>query len=738
MSKEPGAIHSRLIETDERGTLARQKSHRKELIDPKTAEHQGRIVKTTGDGILIEFPSAAEAVLCAVEVQTAMVERESDQPEERRIVYRVGVNIGDIVVDDDDIFGAGVNVAARLQELAEPGAVYVSGDAYRQVKSTVDLDFEDMGLQQVKNIEEPVPVFRVRMEPEASVASIAAQPKAKQPWLRIALLVAAAVLVVGAGALWILELRSPAPPTEVAADQDVEITLPDRPSIAVLPFTNMSADPEQAYFADGIAEDIITDLSKISGLFVIARNSSFAYKGKQIDIRTVAQELGVRYVLEGSVRRIGDSVRINAQLIEAATGGHLWADRYDGSLADVFALQDKVTGNIVVALAVNLTSGEQSLQSRRRYDNPQAYDAFLQGREHFRGASAADYAKGVPYLEEAIKLDNEYGRAYAALAEIYRDSAAMGWDVRGVSPDEAFWRAEQYLHEALKEPSPLAHQVASKMLSRQGHYDASVDEAKRAIALDANDPAGYMAMAEALIWAGIPTQSVNLINKAMRLDPHYPASYVLQIGLARFGLGQFDDAASALERAAKRSPRNYSVFTVLAASYGHLTRKPQGRSAIDSANKRRRKAGRPPLTLAVVDLWPYKEDNDRERLKAGLRKAGVPEIPINYAARKNDRLDGNEIRSLMFGRTQTGLDPQTGSDWIVSIAPDGESMVLAPWYSGAETRWIDGDKLCSRYQGSSAAIKVCGFVFRNPEGMPEAKNQFEWVGGARIYPFSVE
>ncbi len=724
--------YSRLMSADEAGTYARLKAHRKELLEPKTAEYHGRVVKLTGDGTLMEFGSVVDALLFSVDVQRAMAERDAAIPEERRIRYRVGINIGDIIVDGDDIYGDGVNVAARLEAIAEPGGICVSRNVFNQAKNKVEFGFEDLGERQMKNIPEPVCVFRVLMEPKPEGRVIGEARTAKRSWRWPAIATVAIALVAAASAVaW---LR----PWEPASIERIAQSLPDKPSIAVLPFINMSDDPAQEYFADGMTEDLITDLSKVSGLFVIARNSSFAYKGKQIDIRTVAQDLGVRYVLEGSVRRIGDSVRINAQLIEAATGGHMWADRYDGSLADIFALQDKVMENIVVALAVNLTSGEQSLQGRLRYDNPQAYDAFLQGREHFRGASASDYAKGVPYLEEAIKLDNGYGRAYAALAEIYRDSAAMGWDVRGVSPDEAFWRAEQYLHEALKDPSPLAHQVASKMLSRQGHYDASIDEAKRAIALDANDPAGYMAMADALIWAGIPTQSVTFIDKAMRLDPHYPASYVLQSGLARFGLEQFDDAASALERAAKRNPSNYSVFTVLAASYGHLARKPQGQTAIDSANKWRRKTGRPPLTLAVVDLWPYKEDNDRERLEAGLRKVGVPEFPIDYATRINDRLDGDEIRSLMFGRTQTGLDPQTGIDWMVSIAPDGESMVLAPWFSGAETRWIDGDKLCSRYQGSSEAIKVCGFVFRNPEGTPEAKNQFEWVGGARIYPFSVE
>ena len=681
--------YARLIRADEEGTLDRLKALRADLIDPKVTEHHGRVVKLMGDGMLAEFGSVVDAVRAAAETQRAVAKRNAELPEEQRIEFRIGVNLGDVVIDGDDIQGDGVNVAARLEGLAEPGGICISGAVHDQVRDRLDLAFEDMGYQEVKNIDRPLRVWR-----------------------------------------WVAEGPARAPSEALA--------LPDKPSIAVLPFENMSGDPEQEYFADGIVEDIITDLSKISGLFVIARNSSFAYKDKKTDIRTVAKELGVLYVVEGSVRRVGNEVRINAQLIEAATGGHLWAERYDGSLADVFALQDKVTEKIVLALAVNLTSGEQSQKIRLRFDNPWAYDAFLQGREFYRRATPEDYAKAVPHLEDAIQLDNKYGRAYAALAEIYRDSAVMGWDVLDVSPDEAFWRAEQFLHEALKDPSPLAHQVASKMLSRQGRYDEATAQAERAIALDANDPAGYMAMAEALIWAGDSTRSVKIINKAMRLDPHYPPGYLFQLGLAHYGTSQFDEAASALERATKRSPNDYSQLTILAATYGHLGRKQAAESAIARANEQRRKMGRPPLTLAVVNRWPFKELADRKRLRDGLRKVGVPEVPPSYAGRLKDRLTGNEIRSLLFGRTQHGFDPKTHKDWMVSLAADGESMVLAPWFSGTEIRWIEGDKLCSRHKGSAAGSKTCAFIFRNPEGTADGRNQFEWVGGARIYPFSVE
>ena len=370
--------YSCLMELDERGTIARQKAHRSELIDPKIAQHHGRIVKTTGDGLLVEFASVVDAVECAVAIQRAMVEREADVAEGLRIRYRVGINLGDIVIDDDDIYGDGVNIAARLQELADPCGVLISGTAYDQLKAKVEAGYEYLGEQQVKNIQTPVRIYRVLLDPERAGEVIEKTKKAQSRWIWATAAAALVVAIAGAGLWWQPWLEEP----QATSRQPAAYPLPDKPSIAVLSFENLSGDPEQEYFADGMAEDIITDLAKISRLFVIARNSSFAYKGKQTDVRTIAAELGVKYVLEGSVRRAGDQVRINAQLIDAQTGGHLWAERYDGSLNDVFSLQDQVTQNIVTALAISLTAGEEADRAQLETASAEAYDAFLRGWAH--------------------------------------------------------------------------------------------------------------------------------------------------------------------------------------------------------------------------------------------------------------------------------------------------------------------------------------------------------------------
>ena len=352
--------YSRLMGADEAGTIARQRTVYAEVIDPAIAGHGGRIVKTTGDGLLAEFPSVVDAVACAVAMQTGLAGRETDRPDDQRMRYRMGINLGDIVIEGDDILGDGVNIAARLEGLAEAGGICISGDVYRQVRNKLDLAFEDLGEQRVKNIAEPVRTYRIGL----AVGAGARPPRAGEP--------------------------------QVA---------PDKPSIAVLPLNNMSGDPEQAYFADGITEDIITDLSKISGLFVIARNSSFAYKGQSADRRQVSRELGVRFVLEGSVRKAGGRVRINAQLIDGPSGGHLWAERYDRDLEDIFAVQDEVTLSIVEALKVELTSGEQSRRAGRDKVDPEAYDHLVRARTCLHRFTAESMVECRDAAERALELD---------------------------------------------------------------------------------------------------------------------------------------------------------------------------------------------------------------------------------------------------------------------------------------------------------------------------------------------
>jgi TolB-like protein/class 3 adenylate cyclase/rhodanese-related sulfurtransferase len=620
--------YSRLMAADETGTLTSLKAIRREVFEPKTAEYRGRVVKLMGDGTLMEFGSVVDAVAFAVEVQRAMALRNTAVPDDQRIAYRMGINIGDIIVEGDDIYGDGVNVAARLEALAEPGAICVSRPVHTQIKGKVDLAFEDLGEQQVKNIPEPVQVFRVLLDAPAAEHTTAPTPTAKRS-LRWPVVAGGLAVLVGVAGV-VLWQRPWEPREEPASVEAMAFPLPDKPSIAVLPFNNMSDDASQDYFADGITEDLITDLSKISGLFVIARNSSFSYKGQQVKVRQVAEEMGVRYVLEGSVRRAGDQVRINAQLIDATTGGHIWAERYDGSMADVFALQDKVTQQIVTALAISLTADEQTKRTQTETENAAAYDAFLRGWELYRRGTAEDLAATIPFLEKAIKLDPDYGRAYAAMAAVYWNSARNSWTRSlGLTWNEAMTKARLNLRQAMNNPSTLAHQVASERAAYlQRKADKAIEQADLAIALDANDPAGYLAMANALIKARKPDEAVELVHQAMRLDPHFPTSYLTRLGRAQFAMGDYEGAAATFDQAAGRNPENDWTFVYLAAAYGHLGNQQDAKIAVESANALRAQRGWSALTLQNVDGYKGLGRRvavlpERKTLREGLGKAGV-------------------------------------------------------------------------------------------------------------------
>ena len=483
--------------------------------------------------------------------------------------------------------------------------------------------FEDLGERRVKNIPEPLRVYRVRMEPEAAGGAIGG-PTRRVSWKWPAAAVAAAALMAVAGAgLW---LRPWEPREEPASVERMAHPLPDKPSIAVLPFTNMSDDPAQEYFADGMTEDLITDLSKVSGLFVIARNSVFTYKGKAVKVRQVAEELGVRYVLEGSVRRVGQQVRINAQLIDAATGGHLWAERYDGSLSDVFGLQDQVARKIVAVLAVQLTAGEEQRVARKETEVPEAYDAFLQGWQHYLRQNPENFRKAISYFEKALELDPEYPRAYAALAATYWQSWKRFWSERvGLQRwHDARVEAEKFLEKAKRHPTSLTHQLAADMLSQRQRHEEAIAEAERAVALDPNDADSYMALAGALSLAGRPDEARQLVERAMRLNPHYPPSYLYQLGLAQFGTERFEKAAASLERATALNPDDRWSFRLLLATYGFLNRSEEAAGVLETVDKNW--LGMDPLTVRAAAFWhPFKEPADAERLAEGLRRAGVPD-----------------------------------------------------------------------------------------------------------------
>ncbi len=565
--------YSRLMGRDETGTLAALRGHRAEMIDSQITQHGGRIVKTMGDGLLLEFPSVVDATRCMIDIQQAMALRNQDIDADRRIIFRIGINIGDIIIEGEDILGDGVNIAARLQEIVEPGGVAISGRVHDDVRDRLDTDFADRGEQSLKNIARPIQVWH-----------------------------------------W-----SPAAAAMPAATS-APLPLPDKTSIAVLPFNNMSGDPEQEYFADGISEDIITDLSKIAGLFVIARNSSFAYKGQSINISNVAGELGVRYVLEGSVRRGGDRVRINAQLIDAASGGHLWAERYDRDLTDIFAVQDEVTANIVQALALTLREDEERRVGQKGTGNLAAYELMLRGRELFLRTNFEDFRLARSILEQAIELDPNFGPAYAYLSHIHAMDYVNGW---GEDPQASLQHAHGLAKQGVELMPDDAHvrvALGSTYIWLRRH-DEAIAEAERAVELDPNYAHGLFELGWCLQYAGRAAEALEPFERAVRLDPHHADQFLHFMAQANFQLGRYDEAAELLSRRIVRNPQSDSSRMFLASCHGHLNR-------YDEANIIWKEilAINPQFSLEQRrQVLPYKNPEHFEQIVDGLRKAGLPD-----------------------------------------------------------------------------------------------------------------
>ena len=614
--------YSRLMGDDEEATVRTITAYR-EVLTTLIQQHNGTVIDSPGDNLLAEFVSVVDAVQCAVAVQKEIKARNDQLPGNKRMQFRIGINLGDVIQEDERIYGDGVNIAARLEGLAEPGGICISKTAFDQIESKLPYGYEFLGDQTVKNIAKPVGAYRVLMEPRVTVAGEPEKEK-RSPVRRMPILVGAiAVLVlavvVGIGYFF---MRSTQPPIETASVEKMAFPLPYKPSIAVLPFVNMSGDSEQEYFSDGMTEDLITDLSKISGLFVIGRNSTFTYKGKPVKIRQVAEELGVRYVLEGSVRKAENIVRINAQLIDATTGGHLWAERYDEQMDHIFSLQDKITQKIVEALAVKLTIDEKEAIPKKETDNLEAYLTFLKGWQHYRRFNPDAFSEAIPLFEKAIELDPNYWRAYAALAKIYLEvyQRPEWFPSMGLTRIEVFGRMAIYLNTAMKNPTPLAHEVSAEMHTERADFEAAIAEAERAVSLDSNDPDSHFAMGYALVFAGRHREAVNSFKRAMRLDPFYQDTFGYGLGMAYFFMSQFEKAANLCKRAFKSNPENANPLWFLPAAYAHLGRQREAEAAFSKLREME------PVYSYLRYLeyaFKFKDPADFKLLADGLRKAGM-------------------------------------------------------------------------------------------------------------------
>ncbi|MEY9102154.1 adenylate cyclase [Sinorhizobium fredii] len=721
-----------LSQADEEGTRTRFQADLHELFEQRIGAHGGRLVKTMGDGLLVEFHSVVEAVRCAVEVQRAKSENRGIDG--HRLEFRIGINLGDVIVEGDDIQGDGVIIAERLQSLAEPGGIVISGTAYDHVGHHLDVGFDFLGEQRLKHIEKPVRTYRLLLG-EAHTKSATVVGRRTRRWTALA--ASAVVLGVAAGVTW---WRPWERAVESASIQRPDLTPPDKPSIAVLPFANVSDDPKQEYFADGMTDGLVTELAQISDLFVIARNSTFTYKGKEVAPRQVSEELGVRYVLEGSVQRAGEEVRINAQLIDSLSGGHVWAGKFDGTLADAFALQDEVARGIADALALRLTPDEQTGFGRKETTVPAAFDAFLRGWEHHRRTTPEDFAKAVPYFEQAIALDPEYGRAYAAAAMVYARIYVWRWHYRlGISRFEARTKATRYLRTAQKHKTALAHQVAGLLSEADWQHAAALAELKEAITLEPGDSWSYALMAFVLTSAGRPVEAMPHIRTAIRLDPHSPSFFMYVLGLTEFSLDNFEAAAAAAESSTRLNPEDDGSFLLLASASGQLGRRQQAEAAIARFNALRVGRGGTVATISTCPPLDLARPEDSDRLYQGLRLAGVPETLLSSDFSGRNKLTGYEVRMLFFGHRLRGRMLDLGDGHEAIISTEGIANLSGDWASigggrmaDAEVRF-EGDEVCFMWRKTAS---LCGVVLRNPGGVSAKENEFIWLHGDRAFTFS--
>jgi adenylate cyclase len=599
--------YSRLMSADEAATVRAITEYR-QVIAAAVVRHGGRVVDAPGDNVLAEFASVVEAVESAVEIQRTLEERNAELPPARQMRFRIGINLGDVIVEGPRLYGDGVNIAARLESLADGGGICLSGTAYDQIEGKLPLAYEFLGQHTVKNIARPVRVYRVRLG--AGTSGGALRARRRSLWRKNLVAAIAAVVVLGAagwaGWRWL------------GTPESAGLPLPDKPSVAVLPFSNLSQDPTQEYFSDGVTEDLINGLSKVSGLFVIARNSVFTYKGRPVKVREVGRDLGVRYVLEGGVQRAGSRVRITAQLVDATTGYHVWAERYDRQVGDIFAVQDEVTQHIVRALAVKLSESERGRLGRAPTGVPEAYDLVLRGHEARRRTTREGNAEARRLFVKALDLDPEYASAYAGLSWTHLQSWQFVWTTDRDSLERARELAEQAL--ALNDNLVDAYRLLGQIYLWQKQHDRAIAQAERAVAIAPNDADGYETLAEILGWSGRADESMRLIRQAMRLNPHYPVFYLWTLGHAFYLTGRRQEAVEAFNSITKQNPNFVPAHAYRAVVLSELGREKEARDAWAKASEIS-----PGASMASLrDRLPYKRASDLDRFLTAMHKVSTP------------------------------------------------------------------------------------------------------------------
>ena len=725
------ASYSRLTGEDEVGTHRTLSAYLDAMTDA-VERYGGSVVHFAGDAVLAEFRALSDALSCAVAVQDELGERNRSIVEERKLQFRIGVNLGEVIVDRNDIYGDGVNIAARLEALAEPGSVCVSGAVFDAIGNKLPLDYEFLGEQPVKNIAKPVRAYHARLKP--GVVPPAPRQAPRRPPPRFARTAAGAVAGVTLFVIALVAWLAPwAPQEQPALVERMAFPLPDKPSITVLPFTNMSEDPGQKSFSDGMTEDLITDLSKITSLFVIAPNTALSYKDKSVAVRQIAEELGVRYVLEGSVRRASGQVRINAQLIDATTGRHLWADRYDGKDTDVFALQDRVIEKIVAALELNLTDAERIQLARIPTSNLEAYDYYLRAERllyKYRGGAREE---AMALYQRAIGLDQEFSDAHAGFAEalymIWRDSSD---DILPgpVARRRAYDAASRAL--ALDPRNARSYAVLALLQSAEGQHDEAIASVEKGILLDPSNARSYRYLATILVFAGEHERALAAMETALRIDPKPSAYFYSDLGLVLFFNRQFAQALEALEKAREKGAEPWERLVM---AYGQLDRPDDARPIfVDKVLSRR-----PFHNLSYYRALHanHKMEADLELRIAAMGKAGVPDWPFGYEPPVNERLGSNALAILTAGRSWSGAT-LNGVRFFQQFTDDGRVVLRDETSLLTGKTWLDGDRLCTDFPAALILRQDCGYLYRNPGGTADGQNEFVRVGSGDVFFFSAD